>query len=76
MEVAMPFKSHVEARILAVCFSALGTSILSAWVVGAFAPGHAAAAAAVGLASPLAAAGMARLRRGVEPVPVPVRSRR
>jgi hypothetical protein len=77
MEVAMPYQSHVEARTAAVCFSALGAAILSAWIVGSFAPEHAQAAAFVGLAFPLAAAAMARLRnRGGDPVPVPVRSQR
>jgi methyl coenzyme M reductase beta subunit len=59
----MPHRTRVEARIAAVCFSALGASILSAWAVGSFAPGHAQTAAGVGLAFPLVAAALTRLRR-------------
>ncbi|HYG68137.1 MAG TPA: hypothetical protein VD838_10775 [Anaeromyxobacteraceae bacterium] len=59
----MPHRTSVETRVAAVCFSALGASILSAWAVGAFAPARAPLAAGVGLVAPLAAVGIGALRR-------------
>jgi methyl coenzyme M reductase beta subunit len=59
----MLVERRFEARVAALCFTALGTSVLSAWGVGAFAPDHVQTAAGVGLALPFAAMAVASVRR-------------